>query len=221
MSPDQVPVVILCGGEGTRFRKETQYRPKPLIEIGSEPILLHIMRSYASFGFRRFILCLGYRGFMVKEFFLTHSLRVQDLRLDLSTGTRTFLNPSFELDWEIAESQDDAKLSRRSVYNPKETKVGDHEANDDRDARSLEEDDGDSDQGLQRREHNVSKSNRRKAVVGLEHALKEHGGPGVKQPEASNRRGGEHEERIISEVNKRQGSGQTRAGGGEFKRQQC
>jgi len=66
MHPSDVPVVILCGGEGTRLREETQARPKPLIDIGTEPILMHIMRLYSAYGFRRFVLCLGYRGMMIK-----------------------------------------------------------------------------------------------------------------------------------------------------------
>ncbi len=101
MNPSDVPVVILCGGEGTRFREETVNRPKPLIEIGGEPILLHIMRLYARFGFRRFVLCLGYRGLMIKEFFLSQELRLRDMRLDLGTGTRSFLGATPAQDWDI------------------------------------------------------------------------------------------------------------------------
>ena len=62
-----IPVVILCGGEGTRFHEESQYRPKPLAEVGGRPILYHIMQIYARYGCRRFILCLGYKGSMIKE----------------------------------------------------------------------------------------------------------------------------------------------------------
>lgn len=101
LSPSEVPVVILCGGEGTRFREETVNRPKPLIEIGGEPMLVHIMRLYARCGFRRFVLCLGYRGLMIKEYFLSQELRVRDLRLDLGTGSRSFLGPAPAQDWEI------------------------------------------------------------------------------------------------------------------------
>ena len=57
-----IPVVILCGGLGTRLREETEFKPKPMVEIGGKPILWHIMKHYAHFGFRRFILCLGYKG---------------------------------------------------------------------------------------------------------------------------------------------------------------
>ena len=55
-----VPVVILCGGKGTRLREETEYRPKPMVEIGPQPILWHIMKSYGAHGLDRFLLCLGY-----------------------------------------------------------------------------------------------------------------------------------------------------------------
>jgi glucose-1-phosphate cytidylyltransferase len=101
MNHSTIPVVILCGGEGTRLREETHDRPKPLIEIGPEPILVHIMQLYSSHGFRRFILCLGYRGMMIKQFFLDRELRTHDLRLEMSTGTRSFLKNQPEMDWEI------------------------------------------------------------------------------------------------------------------------
>jgi glucose-1-phosphate cytidylyltransferase len=62
-------VVILCGGKGTRLREETEYRPKPMVPIGNRPILWHIMKIYASHGFKDFVLCLGYKGDMIKDFF--------------------------------------------------------------------------------------------------------------------------------------------------------
>jgi glucose-1-phosphate cytidylyltransferase len=68
-----LPVVILCGGEGTRFYEATRDRPKPLAEIGDRPILHHIMRIYAAQGFRRFILCLGYKGEMIADYFRDHA----------------------------------------------------------------------------------------------------------------------------------------------------
>ena len=78
-----LPVVILCGGQGTRLREETEYRPKPMVEIGGRPILWHIMKIYASFGVERFILCLGYKGWMIKQFFL----RYQELERDFTVAT--------------------------------------------------------------------------------------------------------------------------------------
>ncbi len=62
-------VVILCGGQGTRLREETEFRPKPMVLVGQRPILWHIMKIYAHHGFRDFVLCLGYRGQMIKEYF--------------------------------------------------------------------------------------------------------------------------------------------------------
>ncbi|MGB5889439.1 MAG: sugar phosphate nucleotidyltransferase, partial [Thermoanaerobaculia bacterium] len=57
-----MPVVILCGGQGTRLREETEYRPKPMVEIGERPILWHIMKVYGHYDLQRFVLCLGYKG---------------------------------------------------------------------------------------------------------------------------------------------------------------
>ena len=67
-----VPVVILCGGQGTRLREETEYRPKPMVEIGPQPILWHIMKIYGVHGLDRFVLCLGYKGWEIKQYFLRY-----------------------------------------------------------------------------------------------------------------------------------------------------
>jgi len=76
-------VVILCGGQGTRLREETEYRPKPLVEVGGRPILWHIMKLYAYHGFRDFVLCLGYRGNMIKEYFLNYEAMNNDFMICL------------------------------------------------------------------------------------------------------------------------------------------
>ena len=76
-------IVILCGGLGTRLREETEFRPKPLVEIGGRPVLWHIMKSYAHFGFRDFVLCLGYRGSMIKEYFLNYEAMNNDFTMSL------------------------------------------------------------------------------------------------------------------------------------------
>lgn len=70
--------MILCGGTGTRLREETEHRPKPMVEVGGRPIIWHIMRLYAFHGFKEFILCLGYRGDMIKEYFLDFTARNSD-----------------------------------------------------------------------------------------------------------------------------------------------
>jgi len=80
-----IPVVILCGGLGTRLREETEYRPKPLVEIGGRPILWHIMKIYSHYGFRDFILCLGYRGNMIKEYFLNYEAMNNDFTICLGS----------------------------------------------------------------------------------------------------------------------------------------
>ncbi len=80
-----IPVVILCGGKGTRLREETEYKPKPMVEIGGRPILWHIMKIYAHYGFRRFILCLGYRGSVIKEYFLNYEAMSSDFTVKLGS----------------------------------------------------------------------------------------------------------------------------------------
>ncbi|MGB0741538.1 MAG: sugar phosphate nucleotidyltransferase, partial [Planctomycetaceae bacterium] len=83
--------MILCGGQGTRMREETEYRPKPLVDIGGRPILWHIMKIYAHYGIRDFILCLGYRGSMIKEYFLQYEAINNDFTIPLgATGEIEF-----------------------------------------------------------------------------------------------------------------------------------
>ena len=77
--------VILCGGQGTRLREETEFRPKPLVEIGGRPILWHIMKMYGHYGFKAFVLCLGYRGNMIKEFFLNYGPMNNDFTISLDS----------------------------------------------------------------------------------------------------------------------------------------
>lgn len=76
-------VVILCGGRGMRLQEETEFRPKPLVPIGGRPILWHIMKIYAYYGFHEFVLCLGYRGEMIKEYFLTYEAMSSDFTIRL------------------------------------------------------------------------------------------------------------------------------------------
>jgi glucose-1-phosphate cytidylyltransferase len=79
----EVPVVILCGGMGTRLREETEYRPKPLVEVGGRPVLWHIMKIYGSQGYKRFVLCLGYKGEMIRQYFLNYRLMTRNFTLQL------------------------------------------------------------------------------------------------------------------------------------------
>ncbi|PIT84016.1 glucose-1-phosphate cytidylyltransferase [Candidatus Micrarchaeota archaeon CG10_big_fil_rev_8_21_14_0_10_45_29] len=96
------PVVILCGGQGTRLREETEYKPKPMVNVGGQPILMHIMRTYAKFGFKRFILCLGYRGDMIKQYFHVREMMDNDVTINLSDRSKDKVHKSTAgEDWEI------------------------------------------------------------------------------------------------------------------------
>lgn len=83
-------VVILAGGLGTRISEESQLRPKPMIEIGGRPILWHIMKIYTHYGITEFIICLGYRGYMIKEYFANYVLHSSDVTIDAKTGQIEF-----------------------------------------------------------------------------------------------------------------------------------
>ncbi|MDM7273525.1 glucose-1-phosphate cytidylyltransferase [Sulfurihydrogenibium azorense] len=76
-------VVILAGGFGTRLSEETDIKPKPMVEIGGKPILWHIMKIYSSYGFNDFIICLGYKGYIIKEFFANYFFHTSDVTIDL------------------------------------------------------------------------------------------------------------------------------------------
>jgi glucose-1-phosphate cytidylyltransferase len=95
-------VVILCGGKGTRLREETEFRPKPMVPIGGMPILWHIMKYYASFGHNDFVLCLGYRGDMIKEFFRNYRWNMCDVTLSLGREPKVeFHDRHAEEDWRV------------------------------------------------------------------------------------------------------------------------
>lgn len=79
----KIKVIILCGGMGTRLKEETGFRPKPMVEIGGRPILWHIMKIYAHYGFKDFILCLGYKGEMIKEYFYHYEVLNNDFTVEL------------------------------------------------------------------------------------------------------------------------------------------
>ena len=76
--------VILSGGLGTRLSEETELRPKPMVEIGGKPILWHIMKIYSSYGFNEFIICLGYKGNMIREYFANYFLYQSDVTINLA-----------------------------------------------------------------------------------------------------------------------------------------
>jgi glucose-1-phosphate cytidylyltransferase len=96
-----VPVFVLCGGLGTRLREETELRPKPMVRIGTRPMLWHIMRSYSHRGFKRFILCLGYRAEMIKSFFLNYASMNSDFTVDLKTNDAVIHSIDHDQDWRV------------------------------------------------------------------------------------------------------------------------
>lgn len=93
-------IVILAGGLGTRISEESVIRPKPLTEIGSKPIIWHIMKIYSSFGFKEFIICCGYKGYLIKEYFANYSLHTTDVTVDLKSGKIIKHKKNTE-DWKI------------------------------------------------------------------------------------------------------------------------
>ena len=93
-------VVILCGGLGTRLSEETGARPKPMVEIGGEPILCHIMRTYAAYGFKEFVLALGYKGEVIKRYFLDYYQMHTNLTISLSGGS-VFAHDGHREDWTV------------------------------------------------------------------------------------------------------------------------
>ena len=97
-----IPVVILCGGLGTRLKEETEYIPKPMVRIGNRPILWHIMKTYAQYGFNRFILCLGYKGELIKEYFYHYEVMNNDVTIKLGANNCFKMhNEHSESGWEI------------------------------------------------------------------------------------------------------------------------
>lgn len=89
-------VVIFAGGLGTRISEETDTRPKPMVEIGGKPILWHIMKIYSHYGFNDFIICLGYKGYVIKEYFMNYFLHNSDLTIDLENNNVQFHNSKSE-----------------------------------------------------------------------------------------------------------------------------
>jgi len=93
--------VILAGGYGTRLAEETSLRPKPMVEIGGRPILWHIMKTYSCYGVNEFIVCLGYKGYVVKEYFQNYLLHMSDVTLDLKNG-QTVVHQNRVDPWKIS-----------------------------------------------------------------------------------------------------------------------
>ena len=125
---EDLPVVILCGGQGTRLKEETEYRPKPMVEVGGKPILWHIMKHYGAHGIDHFVLCLGYKGWVIKQYFLRHHEMNRDftVTMDGSQPPR-FHNRDGDESWTVTcaetgeETMTGARLWRVRDYLKTET----------------------------------------------------------------------------------------------------
>lgn len=98
---EETPVFILCGGLGTRLKEETEFKPKPMVPIGNYPILWHIMRTYRRHGFRKFILCTGFKSEVIKSYFLNYSSMNSDFTVDLKSNQLTVHSIDHQEDWEV------------------------------------------------------------------------------------------------------------------------
>jgi len=94
-------VVILCGGSGSRLRGETEFRPKPMVEVGGRPLLWHIMKMYAHYGFQEFVLCLGYKGEQIRQYFLDYEAMTRDVTIHLGHPSRVTLHGNAIEPWTI------------------------------------------------------------------------------------------------------------------------
>jgi len=97
----ETPVFILCGGLGTRLKEETEFIPKPMVPIGHHPILWHVMHSYSLSGFRKFVLCLGFKAEVIKSYFLHYTSMNSDFTVDLKTNDVTVHSIDHDQDWEV------------------------------------------------------------------------------------------------------------------------
>lgn len=121
MNNKDIPVVILAGGFGTRFREETEFKPKPMIQIGGKPILWHIMKLYSHYGFKKFIICLGYKGEIIKDYFLHYHALNSSFTVSTQSGNVEYHAPDIE-DWEVTlidtglNSMTGARVARIQKY---------------------------------------------------------------------------------------------------------
>ena len=117
------PVMILCGGKGTRLREVTELLPKPMVPIGEQPIVWHIMKTYAAFGCRRFILCLGYKREVFVDYFMNYHLRTSDATITLGHNPKVKFHEDVpESDWEVTlvgtglETMTGGRVARAAKY---------------------------------------------------------------------------------------------------------
>ena len=115
-------VVILAGGLGTRISEESHLRPKPMIEIGGHPMLWHIMKIYSYYGFNEFIICLGYKGYMIKEYFADYYLHTSDVTFDFTAQNRMTIHSNVSEPWKVTlvdtglYTQTGARIKRIQKY---------------------------------------------------------------------------------------------------------
>jgi glucose-1-phosphate cytidylyltransferase len=115
-------VVVLAGGFGTRISEESHLRPKPMIEIGEKPILWHILKYYSHFGFNEFIICCGYKGYIIKEFFADYYLHSSDVTFDFTNGGNMVVHSNVSEPWKVtlvdtgAETQTGGRIKRIESY---------------------------------------------------------------------------------------------------------
>lgn len=112
-----MPVVILCGGTGTRLKEETEYKPKAMVTVGGKPILWHIMKIYGHYGYKKFIICLGYKGQMIKDYFLNHRWLSSDFKMTVSQNRAEYkiYNNNEDEDFDIifADTGEETKTGER------------------------------------------------------------------------------------------------------------
>ena len=119
-------VVILAGGFGTRISEESHLKPKPMIEIGEQPILWHIMKQYSAYGFNEFVICLGYKAYVIKEYFADYFLHTSDVTFDLCKNEMTVHN-NFSEPWKVTlidtglKTMTGGRVKRVQPYIGKET----------------------------------------------------------------------------------------------------
>jgi glucose-1-phosphate cytidylyltransferase len=101
MDVSKIPVFILCGGLGTRIKEETEFRPKPMVPVGKHPILWHIMRLYSGYGFKKFVLCTGFKSEVIKSYFMNYSSLNSDFTVDLKSNHMTLHSSHHDEDWEV------------------------------------------------------------------------------------------------------------------------
>lgn len=120
-------VVILAGGYGTRISEESHLKPKPMIEIGERPILWHIMKIYSHYGYNDFIICLGYKGYMIKEFFADYYLHTSDITFDFTERNKMVIHNNVAEPWKVTlvdtglSTQTGGRIKRIEKYVNNET----------------------------------------------------------------------------------------------------